>query len=80
MRLRAHLAWSNPGDALEQLAECRFALVAQLLGVLRRVESGRVRARALPAGGELAVTILAFDELVPDNEVYAEINEAELAR
>ena len=54
--------------------------VAQLLGVLRRVESGRVRARALPAGGELAVTILAFDELVPDNEVYAEINEAELAR
>lgn len=49
--------------------------VAQLLGVLRRVDSGRVSARALPAGGNLAVTILAFDELVPDNEMYAEINE-----
>ena len=64
-------------------AELRDQVRGRLLAtpeVVQAARAARVRARALPAGGELAVTILAFDELIPDNEVYAEINEVELAR
>jgi hypothetical protein len=54
------------------------ALVSQatshLVDVLDRTESGFVKARALPPGQKIAVTILAFDEAFPDQEFYLEIN------
>ncbi|MGO4858932.1 hypothetical protein [Arthrobacter sp. 2MCAF14] len=56
-------------DAVQQEA------LAQLIGALDRAESGFVKARALPRGQEIAVTILAYDENTPDDEFYLEVRE-----
>lgn len=46
---------------------------AQLTAALTRAERGSVKGRALPSESEVAVTILAFDEDAPDEELYLEI-------
>ncbi|MDR6508062.1 hypothetical protein [Arthrobacter oryzae] len=47
----------------------------QLISVLDRAAGGFITARALPAGNEVAVTILASDDSLPDQEFYVEIRE-----
>lgn len=48
---------------------------AQLAKVLQASMRGVVKGRALPPGAGVAVTILAFDEENPDDELYLEIAE-----
>jgi hypothetical protein len=48
---------------------------AQLINALDRADGGVITARALPPGQGVAVTILAADELMPDQEFYLEVRE-----
>ncbi|WP_437770478.1 hypothetical protein [Arthrobacter sp. KNU40] len=50
-------------------------VLVQLVGALDRAENGFVKARALPRGQDIAVTILAYDENTPDDEFYLEVRE-----
>lgn len=45
----------------------------QLVEILNQATSGAVRARALPVGEQPLVTILAFDEAAPRDEIYLEL-------
>ncbi len=47
----------------------------QLITVLDRAAGGLITARALPTGNEVAVTIHASDDALPDQEFYVEIRE-----
>ncbi|MFQ4147430.1 hypothetical protein AAGW05_01850 [Arthrobacter sp. LAPM80] len=52
--------------------------VARLVQVLNQAVSGAVRARALPAGEDPMVTILAFDETEEQNEIFAQISDSHI--
>jgi hypothetical protein len=47
----------------------------QLITVLERAAGGLITARALPPGNDVAVTIFASDDALPDQEFYVEIRE-----